>query len=144
MYELEDSTFTKKIDYLKSLGSDDVKHSGSTLLRHLIGVHDLLKEWDAPKYLQDAGLFHSVYGTPYFKPIMTVDRNAVRELIGTHAEALAAIFCFMPKPRLDVINNEENELIRNDLNLLYSANVNDMAASKMLTWEEAYNYGESE
>ena len=142
MYELKDSTFTKKIDYLKSLGCDDVKHSGSTLLIHLMGVYDLLKEWDAPEYLQDAGLFHSVYGTAYFKPKMTVDRNAVRELIGAHAEALAAIFCFMPHPRLVGINNEENEMLKNDLILLDRANNQDMASSNMMTWEEAYNVGE--
>jgi hypothetical protein len=137
MYEFEE-----KIDFLKSLGCDSVKHSNQTLLSHLIGVHDLLKEWNAPEYLQDAGLFHSVYGTTYFKPKMTVDRNAVRELIGGHAEALAAIFCFMPHPRLVGINNEENEMIRNDLILLNSANVEDMSSSNMMTWEEAYNDGE--
>ena len=124
------------------MGCDSVKHKNQTLLNHLLGVDDLLKEWGAPEYLQDAGLFHSVYGTAYFKPKMTVDRNAVRELIGVHAEALAAIFCFMPHPRLVGINNEENELVKNDLLLLNSANVNDMAASNMMTWEEAYNVGE--
>ena len=141
---LTDSTtisLTKKIDFLKSLGCDSVKHRNQTLLSHLIGVHDLLKEWDAPEYLQDAGLFHSVYGTTYFKPKMTVDRNAVRELIGTHAEALAAIFCFMPHPRLVGINNEENETLRNDLILLNSANVGDLSPRSMMTWEEAYNNG---
>ena len=133
MYELEE-----KIDFLKSFGCDSVKHKNQTLLSHLIGVHNLLKEWGAPEYLQDAGLFHSVYGTTYFKPKITVDRDAVRELIGNHAEALAAIFCFMPHPRLDGINNQENELVRNDLLLLNSANVNDMAENNMMTWEEAY------
>ena len=44
----------------------------------------------------------------------------------------------MPHPRLDGINNQENELVRNDLLLLNSANVSDMAESNMMTWEEAY------
>ena len=141
---LTDSTtisLTKKIDFLKSLGCDSVKHRNQILLSHLIGVHDLLKDWNTPEYLQDAGLFHSVYGTAYFKPKMTVDRNAVRELIGDHAEALAAIFCFMPHPRLVGINNEENETLRNDLILLNSANVGDLSPRSMMTWEEAYNNG---
>jgi hypothetical protein len=48
----------------------------------------------------------------------------------------------MPHPRLVGINNEENEMIRNDLILLNSANVEDMSSSNMMTWEEAYNEGE--
>ena len=136
---LTDLIFTKKIDFLKSLGCDSVGHKNQTLLSHLIGVHDLLKEWDAPEYLQDAGLFHSVYGTTYFKPKMTVDRNAVCQLIGEHAEAIAAIFCFLPSPRLGGIYKEENELLRNDLILLNSANEEDISSKSMMTWEEAYN-----
>ena len=101
-----------------------------------------MKDWNTPEYLQDAGLFHSVYGTAYFKPKMTVDRNAVRELIGDHAEALAAIFCFMPHPRLVGINNEENEMLRHDLILLDRANKQDLSSRSMMTWEEAYNDGE--
>ena len=36
-----------------------------------------LEELDAPEYLQDAGLFHSVYGTASFKHQSTNDRNKV-------------------------------------------------------------------
>ena len=57
-----------KIQFLKKIGCDEVGHRNQTLLDHLIGVYNLLKSWDAPEYVQDAGLFHSVYGTTYFKP----------------------------------------------------------------------------
>jgi hypothetical protein len=70
---------------------------------------------------------------------MTVDRNAVCQLIGEHAEAIAAIFCFLPSPRLGGIYKEENELLRNDLILLNSANEEDISSKSMMTWEEAYN-----
>ena len=63
-----DLTFTKKINFLKSIGSDKVKHKNGSLLDHLIGTSEKLKEMGAPQYLQDAGLFHSVYGTVYFMP----------------------------------------------------------------------------
>ena len=95
-----------KIKFLRDHGAHLCKHSGKTLLEHLENTRDILRKEGAPEYLQDAGLFHSVYGTTYFKPKITVDRDAVRELIGNHAEALAAIFCFMPHPRLDGITSE--------------------------------------
>ena len=63
-----DTIYKKKIDFLKSIGSDKVKHSGGTLLEHLIGTSEELKKLGAPEYLQDAGLFPSVYGTVYFMP----------------------------------------------------------------------------
>ena len=69
---MNDLTSTK-IDFLKSIGSDKVNHAGDqTLLDHLVGTMDKLRDMGKPEYLQDAGLFHSVYGTAYF---MT-ERNA--------------------------------------------------------------------
>ena len=88
-----------KIEYLKALGCDEIKHSKTTLLEHLMGVRDILQEQGAPEYVQDAGLFHSVYGTTYFKPQVTQNRLIVRELIGEQAEELVWIFCKMPAPR---------------------------------------------
>ena len=52
----------EKIDFLKSIGADKAPHGDRTLLDHLIGTRDKLKEMGAPEYLQDVGLFHSVYG----------------------------------------------------------------------------------
>ena len=55
----------KKIDFLKSTQTDTKSHSGTTLIEHLKGVHDILKKGGAPQYLQDAGLFHSILELPY-------------------------------------------------------------------------------
>ena len=84
MQIVKDLTFTKKIDFLKSIGLDKVEHSGQTLLDHLIGTSERLKEMGAPQYLQDAGLFHSVYGTVYFMPEggLVEDRQVIKDLIG--------------------------------------------------------------
>ena len=68
---LIDSTITK-IDFLKRLGCEECLHGSDTLLHHLIGTHDLLKQWGAEEYVQDAGLYHSVYGTEYFQPNLNV------------------------------------------------------------------------
>ena len=134
---MSDSISTK-IDFLKQLGSDKFKHRNQSLLEHLIGVRDILKKWGAPEYVQDGGLFHSVYGTTYFKPQMTTDRDAVRYLIGEKAEELAYWFCFLDSPRTQRILILENEQLKKDLLLIDKANEEDMANASMMSWEESY------
>ena len=127
---MSDSISTK-IDFLKQLGSDKFKHRDQSLLEHLIGVRDILKKWGAPEYVQDGGLFHSVYGTTYFKPQMTTDRDAVRYLIGEKAEELAYWFCFLDSPRTQRILILENEQLKKDLLLIDKANAEDQANASM-------------
>jgi len=136
-----DLTFTKKIDFLKSIGSDKIEHSGATLLEHLIGTSEKLKEMGAPQYLQDAGLFHSVYGTVYFRPDdgLVEDRQGVKDLIGDQAEEIAYWFCILDKPRTENIWNIKSDKLRQDLIMLEQANQDDMSDSNMMTWEEAYD-----
>ena len=121
---MSDSISTK-IDFLKQLGSDKIKHRNQSLLEHLIGVRDILEKWEAPEYVQDGGLFHSVYGTTYFKPQLTIDRDAVRYLIGKRAEELAYWFCFLDSPRTQRILILENEQLKKDLLLIDKANEED-------------------
>jgi hypothetical protein len=122
MLGVVDLTHTKKVDYLIGLGCDKVKHGNTTLLNHLMGVRDILKEKDAPEYLQDAGLFHSVYGTDYFKPQVTQNRLIVRELIGEQAEMLVWYFCRMTAPRAKKFLELEESTFRDDLFLIEEAN----------------------
>ena len=138
---MTDLTFTKKIDFLKSIGLDKVEHSGQTLLDHLIGTSEKLKEMGAPQYLQDAGLFHSVYGTVYFMPDggLVEDRQVVKDLIGDQAEEIAYWFCILDKPRTENIWNIKSDKLRQDLIMLEQANQDDMSDSNMMTWEEAYD-----
>ena len=137
---VQDST-SIKIDFLKSIGSDRVKHSGRTLLEHLIGTSEKLKELGVPEYLQDAGLFHSVYGTAYFMPQggLVDDRQVVKDLIGEHAEEVAYWFCMLDKPRLQKIYKMEPLQLRNDLVMLDRANREDQQIVDMMSWEEAYD-----
>ena len=107
-----DGSWEQKIDFLKSLGADNTEHTGGTLLEHLIGVYDILKEWNVSEHIQDAGLFHSVYGTTYFKEQITMDRDAVSELIGNDAEKLSYLFCMMEKPRLERIMSIKDMFIK--------------------------------
>ena len=127
---LTDST-TIKIDFLESLGCFEKGHKGQTLLEHLLGTKEILKKWVAPEYLQDAGLFHSVYGTAYFKPQMTVDRDKVRDLIGVQAEEIVFMFCSLPHPRTTNIGDLEEGQLKKDLQLLDLANSENQTAVTM-------------
>ena len=98
-------SYELKINFLKNIDANDKSHSGKTLIDHLIGVHDILKEWDSPQYLQDAGLFHSVYGTTVFKHQSTNDRDAVKELIGEQAEDLVWKFCNLTYQDIKILHH---------------------------------------
>ena len=51
---MKDSNFIK-INYLIEMGCSNTPHSGTTLLEHLIGVYNILKESGAQEYVCDAG-----------------------------------------------------------------------------------------
>ena len=111
-----------KIDFLKSIGCDKELHSGTTLLEHLIGTRDIVKERGGSEYLQDACLFHSVYGTKKFNHQSTKDREKVKSLIGEKAEELVFIFSMCPIPRADKIKNMYRGQIQEDLLAMDKAN----------------------
>ena len=140
MEQIVNDLTSTKIDFLKSIGSDKVKHGYQTLLEHLIGTRDKLKGMGKPEYLQDAGLFHSVYGTAYFMPTkgLVDDRQVVKDLIGDQAEEIAWWFCMLEMPRtLQIRDNFEGQL-REDLIALDIANREDIADTSVMTWDEAY------
>jgi len=132
-----DSISTNKINFLKSLGADKVKHGEETLLKHLIRTHDILHKLGEDQFLLDAGLFHSVYGTAYFMPEggLLDNRKVVIDLIGEQAEEIVYWFCILVNPRLPEINKFEEPLKSNLLKLYFA---NKDSQSKMMTWEEAY------
>lgn len=69
----------------------EIAHSGGTLAEHLEGVSALLRAWDAPDDVCDAGLLHSVYGADQLDHGATGDpagRDQIRTAIGASAEQL--------------------------------------------------------
>ena len=86
---------SSKFKFLLEQGAGKTKHSGRTLYNHLTGVYSLLYGWGCHPIICDAGLYHSIYGTEYFKPkTLTLEqRPIVREIIGHEAEQLAYLFC---------------------------------------------------
>lgn len=83
------------INDLIRLGTGESEHSGRSLLNHLQGVYDLLEQWGNPVETCLAGLFHSIYGTAYYKKktVALNQRGNIKDLIGARAEELAYLFC---------------------------------------------------
>ena len=130
-----------KIQYLENIGADEVMHNEKyTLLNHLIGVNNILKKLNAPEYIQDAGLFHSVYGTTFFKPKMVQDRDEVKRLIGEEAEELAYLFCNLGRPRYKEILKIEDEKKRWGLRLIWKANMTEMKMKNYNVTEDEGQY----
>lgn len=89
----------------------DVPHSGSNLTNHLLGVHSLMLQTNAPEYLCLAGLFHSIYGTEYFHYDKPINRKFVRDYIGKEAEELVFLFCHLTDRDETILKSENKDLI---------------------------------
>ena len=147
-------TFDKKIDFLKSIGSDKVLHhhffKEKTLLDHLIGTHDILQGWGKEQIVLDAGLFHSVYGTAKFMPNkgLVDNRQVIIDLIGDQAEEIVYWFCILVSPRIPEMEKFKDPLKSYLLaveraNALEQKDFQDRlkeynAKKNIMTWEEAY------
>jgi hypothetical protein len=83
------------LDLLRELSTNESSHSkGRSLLEHLKGTYELLEKWDNPSDVCLGGLFHSIYGTQYYKVQSAnfADREHIASVIGSRAEELAFLF----------------------------------------------------
>jgi hypothetical protein len=71
----------------------DVQHSGRSFFEHLYATAMIIEQHQGSQDLIKAALYHSIYGTAYFKHDNIPTREEVRELIGERAEELAFKFC---------------------------------------------------
>ena len=90
--------------YLGETIPEALAHTGAASFDdHLKGVQAVLRKWNAPEYLCNAGLFHSIYGTEGFQgyKLPVVKRPAIRNLIGFKSERLVWIFCMVDRLSVD-------------------------------------------
>ena len=73
-------------------------HDAKTLYEHLSNVEKILRICDCDESVCLAGLFHSIYGTEFYKNKPTDDRKLIKEIIGERAEKLVWIFCNAKRP----------------------------------------------
>ncbi|MEO7426098.1 MAG: DUF6817 domain-containing protein [Fibrobacteria bacterium] len=93
------AAINEKLSALKELGVGEFAHLNGSLETHLLGTYELLREWNNPGYVCDAGLYHAVYGTqpmerlgiPH-KEYSPSDRPKIREIIGEESEQLVYFY----------------------------------------------------
>lgn len=90
-------------DFLVSLGTAEVAHTGHDFLTHLKAVQGVLEDAGADPEISRAGLFHSIYGTEGFQDfsLPLEERAQVRALLGDRAEFTAYCNCVMDRSTLD-------------------------------------------
>ena len=126
-------TFEEKVIYVEQKLKTYIENLGyqynSRFIDHLIRTSKILEEMEAPSYLVDAGLFHSVYGetssiqTP---PNSLIERYEVENVIGKQAEEIVYQFCTISAPRTQNIIDMEDSQLRTDLIMLCNANDTEM------------------
>lgn len=84
----------RAVSALSERGAHEIAHSGRTLLDHLAGTFNILREWQVDDEVALAGLYHSVYGGPRlpFQLFRLDERATVAGLIGTGAERIAFLY----------------------------------------------------
>ena len=84
-----------QLEVLHRLQTDTQHHSAGTLFDHLLATRELLAEWGNDADVCAAGLFHSIYGTEYFRvqSESLANRHHVAAAIGERSERLAYLFC---------------------------------------------------
>ena len=84
-----------KFQALAALGAGDLEHLDGSLIEHLNGTNNLLQQWGAAIDLQDAGLYHAVYGTAGFSQnlVSTDQRDKISAIIGEAAEEILYQYC---------------------------------------------------
>jgi hypothetical protein len=101
-----DPNYRSMIEFLRSLGTEDVPHSGDHgFLAHLVSVFRDLEAWGCNRDVCRAGLFHSIYGTELFRrfSLPLERREEVRSLIGERAERIAFANCMMDRSTFDAL-----------------------------------------
>lgn len=80
--------------YLTSHSAQQLPHIGGTLMKHLSGTCDLLRQWKRPAAICLAGLCHTMYGTDgYPNPLEDpTRRDKLAAIIGREAEELVYFY----------------------------------------------------
>ena len=122
-------TDPEKLEFIHGL-TKDVPHGRRLFFDHLLKtagvVEKLCKDVGITenRYLIDAALFHSIYGTSYFEHRSDVTREQVALLIGEKAETLVNFYCNLPDRQIQILQHKfKPDQMQRDLYILEYGNV---------------------
>ena len=140
-------TDTEKVEFIHKI-SKNIRHGRRTFFDHLLKTSGIVEKLcedigiTQSRYLIDAALFHSIYGTAFFMSgggmVSFDERDKIKNLIGERAEEIAYTFCMLDIPRYENIANMEDGKLKDDL-LFLNTYHDELYIPKEMSWEEAYN-----
>jgi hypothetical protein len=117
---------SEPVKYVQN-NTTNIKHSGKSFFEHLFNTMMILEGEKLTDEVLLAGLYHSIYGTKYFKHDLNISRETVKSLIGEYSEHLVYEFCNMENRTQTLIDNSNNydPRILNDLIEIEIANLKE-------------------
>ena len=132
-------TDPEKLEFIHGLTAK-VNHGRRSFFDHLLKtasvMEKLCKDIDISesRYLIDAALFHSIYGTSYFKYRSDVTRENITFIIGEKAEALVEFYCHLPDRQIQILQHKfKPDQLQRDLYLMEYCNVVEQSVDDVQT-----------
>ena len=104
-------TDTEKVEFIHKI-SKDIRHGRRTFFDHLLKTSGIVEKLcedigiTESRYLIDAALFHSIYGTDYFEHNAEISREKIALIIGERAEQLVHFFCSLPDRNIQILQHK--------------------------------------
>ena len=117
-------TDTEKVEFIHKI-SKNIRHGRRTFFDHLLKTSGIVEKLcedigiTESRYLIDAALFHSIYGTDYFEHNTAISREKITLIIGERAEQLVYFFCSLPDTNIQILQHKfTNDLLKRYLYII--------------------------
>ena len=122
-------TNVEKLEFVHKI-SKNIKHGSKTFFDHLFNTSSIVEKLcndigiSESRYLIDAALYHSIYGTDYFEHNTAISREKIAVIIGEKAEQLVYFFCSLPDRNVQILQHKFTpDQLQRDLYILEYANL---------------------
>ena len=122
-------TNVEKLEFIHKI-SKNIKHGSKTFFDHLFNTSSIVEKLcndigiSESRYLIDAALYHSIYGTDYFEHNTAISREKITLIIGEKAEQLVNFFCSLPDRNIQILQHKFTpDQLQRDLYILEYANL---------------------
>ena len=122
-------TNVEKLEFIHKI-SKNIKHGSKTFFDHLFNTSSIVEKLcndigiSESRYLIDAALYHSIYGTDYFEHNTAISREKIAVIIGEKAEQLVYFFCSLPDRNIQILQHKFTpDQLQRDLYILEYANL---------------------
>ena len=111
------------------------KHNGKQFFDHLLQTSGIVEKLcqqigiEDSKYLVDAALFHSIYGTDYYEFNEQISREKIISLIGEKSEQLVHFFCSLTDRSVQILQHKFQPSLQRDLYILEYANLIELSVA---------------